>query len=370
MSWEDYLAKIYYDPVNAGSFSGPEKLYRYVRKAGKYVFSKYKIRKWLQRQEAYSLQRGVRRRFKRNKVITLGIDDQWDVDLMDMSKFSKENSGFSFILVVIDIFSKFLWMRPLKYKKGQSVTAAFQDILQEGRHPSRLRSDKGQEFRSKAFNALLKDQTIEHLYAQNTEIKANYAERVIKTMKAKLYRYITYKQSHRYVDKLQDFVKNYNATYHRTIGMAPVKVTKADETNLWWRMYWPKKTPVMVKTKRVRKPFKLKIGDHVRISHLRNIFAREYDEKWSGEIFLVSERRLRGGIPIYRLKDYLNEDIKGTFYQSELQKVELRESDVFKVEKILKTKGRGRNKQYFVKWLHWPSKFNTWINAGNIQTFT
>ena len=237
MSWEDYLAKIYYDPVNAGSFSGPEKLYRYVRKAGKYVLSKYKIRKWLQRQEAYSLQRGVRRRFKRNKVITLDIDDQWDVDLMDMSKFSKENSGFSFILVVIDIFSKFLWMRPLKDKKGQSVTAAFQDILQDCRHPSRLRSEKGQEFRSKAFNALLKEQTIEHLYAQNTEIKANYAERVIKTMKAKLHRYITYKQSHRYVDKLQDFVKNYNATYHRTIGMAPVKVTKTDETNLWWRMY-------------------------------------------------------------------------------------------------------------------------------------
>nr|XP_022320169.1 uncharacterized protein LOC111122635 [Crassostrea virginica] len=291
----------------------------------KYVLSKAKIRKWLQRQEAYSLQRGVRRRFKRNKVITLDIDDQWDVDLMDMSKFSKENSGFSFILVVIDIFSKFLCMRPLKDKKGQSVTAAFQDILQEGRHPSRLRSDKGQEFRSKAFNALLKDQTVELFYAQNTEIKANYAERVIKTMKAKLYRYITYKQSHRYVDKLQDFVKNYNATYHRTIGMAPVKVTKADETNLWWRKYFS---------------------------------------------FLLSERRLRGGIPIYRLKDYLNEDIKGTFYQSELQKVELRESDVFKVAKILKTKGRGRNKQYFVKWLHWTSKFNSWINAGNLQTFT
>lgn len=104
MSWEDYLAKIYYDPVNAGSFSGPEKLYRFVRQEGKYVLSKYKIRKWLQRQEAYSLQRGVRRPFKKNKVIALGIDDQWDVDLMDMSKYRKENDGIAFILIVIDIF--------------------------------------------------------------------------------------------------------------------------------------------------------------------------------------------------------------------------------------------------------------------------
>lgn len=125
---------------------------------------------------------------------------------MDMSKYSKQNDGVAFILIVIDIFSKFLWMRPLEDKKGQSVTAAFESILQEGRRPTRLRTDKGQEFRSRAFNAYLDDQNIEHLYAQNTEIKANYAERVIKTIKTKLYRFITYKQNYRYVDHLQDFM--------------------------------------------------------------------------------------------------------------------------------------------------------------------
>lgn len=142
---------------------------------------------------------------------------------MDMSKYSKQNDGVAFILIVIDIFSKLLWMRPLEDKKGQSVTAAFQSILQEGRRPTRLRTDKGQEFRSRAFNAYLDDQNIEHLYAQNTEIKANYAERVIKTIKTKLYRFITYKQNYRYVDHLQDFAVNYNATYHRTIGMNHLK---------------------------------------------------------------------------------------------------------------------------------------------------
>lgn len=80
MSWKDYLGKIYYHPVNAGSLSAPAKSYRYVRQEGKFILSKYNTRKWLQRQEAYSLQGGVRRRFKKNKVITLGIDDQWDVD--------------------------------------------------------------------------------------------------------------------------------------------------------------------------------------------------------------------------------------------------------------------------------------------------
>lgn len=117
MSWENYLHKIYYNPNNAGSFLGPDKLFRYVRKDGKYVICKYKIRKWLQNQEAYSLQRPLRRLFQRNKIMVTGIDDQWSADLMDMAKFAKYNNGFMYVLVVIDTLSKYLWMRPLKKKK-------------------------------------------------------------------------------------------------------------------------------------------------------------------------------------------------------------------------------------------------------------
>lgn len=177
MSWEDYLAQIYYDPSAAGSFTGVDKLFRYVQNEGKYNISKYKVRKWLQRQEPYSLQRPVRRHYRRNKVIVAGIDDQWDADLMDMTKFKKENDGVQYVLLVIDIFSKYLWMQPLKYKKGPTTARAFENILSEGRQPTKLRTDKGQEFRSKAFNTVLTDRNINHFYSQNTEMKANYAER-------------------------------------------------------------------------------------------------------------------------------------------------------------------------------------------------
>lgn len=129
------MKTIYYHPSKAGSFSGPDKLYRYVRKEGKYVISKQKIRKWLKRQEAYSLQQPVRRRFQRNKVITTGIDDQWDVDLMDMSKYASNNDEFAYILVVIDMFSKYTWLRPLKNMKRNAVSRAFGKILEEGRRP-------------------------------------------------------------------------------------------------------------------------------------------------------------------------------------------------------------------------------------------
>ena len=232
-----------------------------------------------------------------------GIDDQWSADLMDMVKFTKYNNGVQYVLLVIDVFSKYVWLRPLKDKKGVSVVEAIKDILKEGRKPSRIRTDSGQEFKAKVVQALLKRENIDHLLAYN-ESKAAVAERAIKTIKSKIYRYFTYKQSYEYVDKLQSFADSYNKTYHRTIGMAPDKVTKNKETSIWWRMYWPKKDISTKKVKRVKKPFKFKVGDRVRISHLKNIFSREYDERWTGEIFTISQKILRGSISVYRLKDY------------------------------------------------------------------
>lgn len=148
----------------------------------------------------------------------------------------------------------------------------------------------------------------------------------------------TFPQSYRDVDKLQDFARNYNATYHRTIGMPSDKVTKDKERDVCWKIYWLKKTPILRKLKRVMKPYKFKVADYVRINHLRNIFSREYDEKWSGKIFIVSERQLSVGLPIYRFKDYLYEEIKGIFYQAELQKIDVRKDDEFKVEKIFNSR--------------------------------
>lgn len=118
--------------------------------------------------------------------------------------------------------------------------------------------------------------------------------------------------------------------------------------------------------KQTKRPYKFKVGDKVRISNISSVFDRTYDQKWSGEIFIVRCRFLRNGIPLYTLSDYNDEAITGTFYQQELQKVDVREEDTFKIEKILKTSGSGPNKQHYVKWLYWPKQFNSWINAGDM----
>ena len=356
MSWETYLKKIYYDPASPASFSGPGKLYMYVKKHWKYNISKYRIQKWLQRQEPYSLQRPLRRPMNRTHIVVVGIEDQWSADLMDMVKFSKYNDGFSYILVVIDVFSRYLWLQKLKDKKGHSVASAFEDIFKGGRQPNRIRTDLGQEFKSRLVQSVFKSAGIRHFYAYN-EVKSFVSERAIKSIKTKIYRYFAYKQSYRDIDKLQRFAKGYNNTIHSSIDMPPAQVNKIKEETVCISTFLANHKKGPTKFKHFR--FRFKIGDRVRITHLGNIFTRQYDDKWTGGIFAIAQRFWRQGVPVYRIKDYNGEYIKGTFFQSELQNIAVKNSNLWKVEKVLRTKGTGQNKQYLVKWLQWPSKFSS-----------
>jgi hypothetical protein len=127
--WGNYLSSIYFDPKHPASFSGPTKVYDAVKSEGKYTICRYRVRKWLQDQESFSLTRGVRRQIKRNRVVVEGIDSQWDGDLMDMSSTTKDNDGTRYILVLIDVFSRYLWCRSLKTKKGIELVTALQSVL-------------------------------------------------------------------------------------------------------------------------------------------------------------------------------------------------------------------------------------------------
>ena len=108
MTWEDYLKGIYFNPSHPASFGGSEKLYKAVQQEERFDLSRSQIKKWLHKQEPYSLQKPVRYNFQRTPIVVGGINDQWSADLMDMKKFAKDNDGFSYILVVVDTFSKYM----------------------------------------------------------------------------------------------------------------------------------------------------------------------------------------------------------------------------------------------------------------------
>ena len=143
------------------------------------------------------------------------------VDLADMQLISRFSKGFRFLLCVINIFSKYAWVVPLKDKKVISIVNAFQKILyKSGRKPNKIWVDKGIEFQNNSFKKWFKDNDTE-MYLIHNEGKYVVAERFIKTLKTKIYKYMTSVSKIVYIDKLDAIVDEYNNAYHRTIKMKP-----------------------------------------------------------------------------------------------------------------------------------------------------
>ena len=151
---DDYLAKVYYEPKRSGGFGGVNRGMT-LKKEGKFNISRSKIKEWLMRQDTYTLHKPIRRNFKRNRVIVGGIDQQWQMDLADMKSMQKFNDGYRYLLVCIDVFSKYAWVVPLKNKTGPSLVEALKIILTSGRKPEKIITDQGTEFFTQTFQSTI-----------------------------------------------------------------------------------------------------------------------------------------------------------------------------------------------------------------------
>lgn len=333
------MERVYYDPSKSGSFGGVRPLTRH---------SSGDAKKWLTSQDAYTLHKPVRRKFPRRKTFSKGIDDLYQADLADMQSLSRYNDGYRFILTCIDVFSKRAFAIPLKDKRGPSIADAFEKIFTE-RTPVFLQTDRGTEFLNSQVQNIFRKYDIKHYWSLNDDIKAACVERFNRTIKTRLFRYLTHRHTNRWIDVLASLIESYNISFHRTIGMAPNEVTAENTQQVADRMYPAKTTP----------HWKFKIGDKVRISKYKNVFEKGYLQNWTDEIFVIAIRHSTSPVT-YGLKDLLGEEIKGKFYEQELQKVEKEADDVYVVEKVIKTRRRGGKLEHFVKWKGYADKFNSW----------
>ena len=358
--WKNYVESIYYNPKHPASYSGLEKLYKVIKQEGKFTISRKQLRQWLKSQETYTLHRSVRHNFPRSRVMVTSKDQQWDADLADMQALSKSNKGVRYILVMIDILSRFVWTYPLKSKTGGEVVKAMQAIFAQGRKPKSIRTDKGTEFTNAAVQKYLKGLGVNHFVTQN-EKKSNFSERMIRTLKGKLYRYMTQNQTHKYIDVLQDMTNSYNHTTHRSLKRSPAQASKEKDIILWSQQY------TVGKRKKKRK-FQHNTGDWVRLSHLRQPFDRDFHQKWTNELFKITTRKMRQGQPIYTVTDYAGDDVTGTFYEPEVQSVLVEENALYKIDKILKKRKRQGKTEYLVHWLGWPKKYDSWVTSADIES--
>ena len=346
------MDKYYKSPNVPASYTGIDKISRTSKR------KRNKVAQELNHIETYSLHKPLKRRFKRSRVIVGGQQNQYDADLFQLTSYNKWNEGYSFILIVIDVFSRYLMVAKLKSKQGLEVSKALKKIL-EKRPVYNLRTDMGTEFVNKHVSKVLQTKSIKHILARNTEVKANYAERVIRTISNKLFRYFSQKNTYIWIDVIQDIVNSYNATYHRSIGMAPNDVTKEKEAELWKKLY--------MDTASAPKDYKLNEGDVVRMSVLKGNFQKERNEQWTRELFIIISKYRRSGIPLYKVKDWAGDEISGSFYSEELQLVHVDETTEYKIEKILKTRVRKGKKELLVSWLGWGSKYDSYIDANLVK---
>ena len=356
---DKYLNDIYFNPEHEASFSGVDRLFKFVKQDGKYDLSKKQIANWLEGVDTYTLHKPARRRFKRSRVVVHGIDDQWQMDLVDVSALSRYNSGNRYLLTCIDILSKFAWVVPLKNKTGKSLVFALKSILRSHRQPQKIQTDKGSEFTNRVFQSFLKDQDIYFFTTQN-ETKASVVERFNRTLKEKMWKYFTHADTYKYTNVLARLVRAYNNSYHRSIKTKPILVTKKNEREIWETLYSD------LRGNGQKKQGKYKSGDRVRISKVKRTFEKGFLKNWSQEVYDISKKKKRD-VPVYELTDDNNERILGTFYEPELQKVKKDKDSFYKIEKVIKRRKRGGKTQYFVKFQGYPASFNAWVDNINKQ---
>jgi transposase InsO family protein len=223
------LGKVYFDSKHPAGFGSVTKLVNATK------HSRKNVKKWLSSQDTYTLHKPVRKHFPRNPYTVTNIDDVWEMDLAYLTSLSKYNDGYKFLLNVIDVFSRYAWSVPLKYKTGASVTTALKALF-INRQPRTLQSDEGTEFVNRTVQRYLKNQVIEFHTTHIPDIKCALIETFNRTLKSKIYKYFTKHITYRYINILQKLLEGYNNTVHSTIGIAPCKVNPSNIYAVWQRI--------------------------------------------------------------------------------------------------------------------------------------
>ncbi|MCP3662257.1 MAG: DDE-type integrase/transposase/recombinase [Gammaproteobacteria bacterium] len=284
--------------------------------------------------------------------------------------FAAHNDDYHFLLVVICLFSKYVWVRALRSKHGLVVAEALEDVfnsakaMENHRVCEMLQTDAGKEFYNQHMRQLLERYRVRHLSVNNPDVKAMVVERVNRTLRDRIYRYMTKKNTYSYLPVLEKLVDGYNRAWHSKIKMAPVDVTLENWKDVYLNVYRPER--VSSDAGGGRKTA-FRVGDTVVIQKKKDLFEKGSSYNWTDEYFLVS-KVVRGNPNYYYIKDTLGEEFTGQkFYARDLQLVRPNLDTWMRIEKVLKRRRVGRvDEEQLVKWLGWPSKFNSWVRAADM----
>ena len=353
-NYEEDLKENYTKPGHPIAFSGLDNVYNYY----KGHLDKTKIQDILSSEDVYSIHKEFHEQ-KRNPSYSHFKRYQFQMDLVFKTDLAEFNDGINYWLTCIDTFTRYAFVRLLPNKSGQVVLDAFKSILDEAvEKPKMLVLDRGTEFTNEEFKNFCTENGIK-IFFPDSSIHGSYIERFNRSIQDLVHKYLTQNETRRYIDVFPDLLNTYNTRRHRMIGTTPTIAETNDDVHLSMRINMSKYYET-IKTKKV----KFNVGDSVRISKQKGKFSRGYNERAQWEIFKIKQVILNKKIPMYLLQTYDgSETIKGAFYAFELSKVN---SEVFRIENVLKQRIRNGKKELFVKWKGFNDTYNSWIDAANV----
>ena len=274
-----------------------------------------KLAEFLRHNKVHSTHRRVvKKKFPRRKIIVHFPFQIFMADLIEylQPSFKHANRNYGYILVVIDTFTKMAYARPIKKKDKFAVSTALNSILSNLEHyPNTLITDEGLEFYNKNVKEVLDEFGIHH-YSIKSKMKASHVERFNRTLRQKLEKYFVQNNTKNWIDVLDSFIKNYNDTPHRSIGMPPSAVSDENSTQVFKHLF----PDIELETQP-----RLAKGNIVRVLKEKSIFKKGYVQSWSDECFKISAVKQAAGRVWYEIEDLSGNKIQGIKYYWELNLV-------------------------------------------------
>lgn len=353
---EEHLKQLYYDAGGQVGFASVQRLYDYVRREGRYHYSRKDVRNFLLKQDVYT-GHVVKKKAKHFYNVVVPRSNH-TID-MDTAYFDFD-TPYKYFLLGIDIFTRKAAARPLRDMKANSSRKAIDEIIREIGGTVNVRHDRGSEFKNRIVTNYFRRENIND-YDSFAPYKSNYVERLIRTLKRKLYAIMQSKGTREWQRYLPEAIKSYNSTIHSSTGKAPANVRERDESDIWFRTKHKNfaKAPVP-------KAYKFKLNDAVKINSIRENFAKEFYENNSPRIYYISQRSSNAGIQRYKLKDERNRSLPGSYSNNQLQLVTVNEETRYRIEKILQRKRINNVPHALVKWFGYPNEFNSYVPVSEI----
>lgn len=353
------LKELYYSTSSPAGLRSRKKLSEAAKKEG---ISQRDVDAFLLKQATYTSFKPARTRFRSGFYNLFGSYKLAEVDLMDVTQFSRFNNNIKYLFVLIDVFSKRLFVKPLKSKTSAETARALRAILSENKITfETIQADMGSEWK-KDFASLLKELNIRFRWAVTSLHKASVVERVQRTLRSLLNKYMYSRQTKVYYDELDNIVQSYNTTVHSSTKFAPNDVKPANYYEIWSRKYLRNARPI--------KPPKYRPGQTVRISKIRHTLDKRTKQSFTEEIFTIYSVVRRNSIYMYELKDSGGEHLQGLFYEQELSPVTVDDTTLYKIDRIIKYKGRDKKRQALVSWSGFPLSAASWIPVADIQGYS